>query len=227
MFSPQTFDFLIENRFNNSKEWFQEHKYIYDEYVLKPLTQLAIEVTPTIEMLDSSIVTTPKINKVLSRVYRDTRFSKDKSLFRDSVWLSYKKDKKEFPHYPEFFAVFTPEQFLFGCGYYWMEPKTMEKVRELVVNNHPAYLKAQKAYKNQSVFRLEGDYYKRTKYPDESVEKREWLDMKNICFTHYSSDFSIVFSDNLAEYLCRNFVLMKDVYDFLILAENMARGLII
>lgn len=227
MFSPQTFDFLMENRFMNSKEWFHEHKSIYDEHVLKPLTELAIEMAPAMEMMDPTIVTIPKINKVLSRIYRDTRFSKDKSLFRESMWLSYKKDKKEYPHYPEFFVVMNPQMLLFGCGYYWMQPKTMEKVRELVLSAHPAYKKAQKAYDRQSVFRMEGDYYKRTKYPDETEKKREWLDKKNICFTHYSTDFSLVFSDELGDYLCRNLVLMKDVYDFLILAENMARGLIV
>ena len=227
MFSPETFDFLIENRFNNNKEWFLEHKHIYDEFVLKPLTALAVEMTPTIEMLDPTIITIPKINKVLSRIYRDTRFSKDKSLFREAVWLSYKKDKKEFRHYPEFFVVITPQVMLYGCGYYWMEPKTMEKVRELVLSDNPAYKKAQKSYDAQKIFVMEGDYYKRTKYPDESEKKREWLDKKNLCFTHSTTDFSLVFSENLADYLCKNLVLMKDVYDFLILAENMARGLIV
>lgn len=227
MFSAQTFDFLIENRINNSKEWFQAHKDIYNEFVLKPLTQLSVDMGDTISAMDEKIVTIPKINKTISRIYRDTRFSKDKSLFRESMWLSFKRDKKEFPHYPEFFVVMNPQMLFFGCGYYWMEPKTMEKVRELVLSDHPAYIKAQKAYDNQSVFRLEGDYYKRTKYPDESAKKREWLDKKSICFTHYSTDFSLVFSDNLADCLCKNLVLMKDVYDFLILAENMARGLIV
>ncbi len=127
MFSAQSFDFLMENRFMNSKEWFYEHKHIYDEHVLKPLTELAIEMAPTIEMLDSTIVTTPKINKVLSRIYRDTRFSKDKSLFRESVWLSFKKDKKEFRHYPEFFVVINPQMLMYGCGYYYMMPETSRR----------------------------------------------------------------------------------------------------
>lgn len=227
MFSEKTFDFLIENRFNNSKEWFHAHKDVYDEYVLKPLTQLSVDIGDTISAMDEKIVTIPKINKTISRIYRDTRFSKDKSLFRESMWLTFKRDKKEFTHYPEFFVVLNPQMFFFGCGYYWMEPKTMEKVREMVLEDHPAFLKAQKAYKNQSVFRIDGDCYKRTKYPDESPEKREWLDMKSVCFTHYSTDFSLVFSDNFADYLCKNLVLMKDVYDFLILAENKARGIIV
>ncbi len=226
MFTPEAFDFLIENRFNNSKEWYHEHKYIYDEKVLKPLAELAVELTPTIESLDQTIVTTPKINKVLSRIYRDTRFSNDKSLFRDSIWLSFKKDKKEFRHYPEFFVVITPEVMMYGCGYYYMVPSAAEAMREMIKEDHPAWQKAFKAYKNQDVFKLEGDGYKRTKYPEYEEEIREWLDKKCVCCTKYSQDFDLVFSDKLGETLAKDLSLMKDVYDFLILAETKARGVI-
>ncbi len=226
MFSAQSFDFLMENRFMNSKEWYHEHKHIYDEYVLKPLTELAVEMAPTIEMLDPAIVTTPKINKVLSRIYRDTRFSKDKSLFRESVWLSFKKDKKEFRHFPEFFVVINPQMLLYGCGYYYMKPETVSAMRELIEENHPLWQKALKSYEKQNVFTLEGEMYKRTKYPDYPENIRNWLDRKCVCCTKYSTDFDLVFSDKLGETLCKDLVLMKDVYDFLILAENKARGII-
>lgn len=210
----------------NSKDWFHEHKNIYDEYVLKPLTDLAVQMGPSIEAMDPTIITIPKINKVLSRIYRDTRFSKDKSLFRESMWLSYKKDKKEFPHYPEFFVVLTPQKLMYGCGYYYMKPETVKAMRELIEENHPAWKKALKAYEKQNVFSLEGDMYKRSKYPGYPENIRNWLDRKEICCTHYSTDFSLVFSDKLADKICEDLVLMKDVYDFLILAENRARGII-
>lgn len=86
--------------------------------------------------------------------------------------------------------------------------------------------KALKAYEKQTVFTLEGDMYKRTKYPDHPENIRNWLDRKCVCCTHYSTDFDLVFSDKLGQKLCDDLVLMKDVYDFLILCENRARGII-
>ena len=227
MFSPKTFDFLIENRLANSKEWFHEHKNIYDEYVLKPLTELASALGPAIEAMDGKIVTVPKINKVISRIYRDTRFSNDKSLYRESMWLSFKRDKKAFPHYPEFFVAFSPQIFSYGCGYYWAKPETMKCMRKLIENGAPEFKKALKAYENQSVFKIDGESYKRTKYPDYPDNIREWLDNKNICFIHYSDDFSLVFSDSLADTLKDDLRLMKPVYDFLILAETKAEGILV
>ena len=91
MFSPTGLDFLIENRFNNSKEWFHEHKHIYDEYVLKPLAQLSVDMADTIAAMDDRIVTAPKINKTLSRIYRDTRFSKDKNKVLEAIVNLYLK----------------------------------------------------------------------------------------------------------------------------------------
>lgn len=227
MFSEKTFDFLIENRLNNSKEWFSEHKDIYDEYVLKPLTELSQAMGDTIASMDEKIITVPKINKTISRIYRDTRFSKDKSLFRESMWLSFKRDKKEFLHYPEFFVVMNPQMMMYGCGYYYTKPETMRCIRSLIEEDSPEFQKAFKAYNNQSVFKVEGDSFKRSKYPDFPEEKKEWLDRKTICFTRYVTDFSIVFSENLAETLCRDLVLTKDIYDFLIFAEFKAEGKII
>lgn len=227
MFTPQTFDFLIENKMMNSKEWFHEHKNIYDEYVLKPLVELSSAMGMTISAMDEKIVTVPKINKTISRIYRDTRFSKDKSLFRDSVWLSFKRDKKEFLHYPEFYVAMNPEMLMYGCGYYYTKPETMKCIRELILTDSPEYKKAYKAYKAQNIFTVEGDSYKRSKYPELPEEKRLWLDKKSICFSHYTNDFSLVFSDSLAEKLCQELILMKDVYDFLIYAEYKAGGLIV
>lgn len=226
MFTEHTFDFLMENRYMNSKTWFLEHKQIYDDYVLKPLAELAVEMTPTIEKIDSTIVTIPKINKVLSRIYRDTRFSRDKSLFRESMWLSFKKDKREYPHYPEFFVVLNPNIFLYGCGYYYMKPETVKTMRKLIEDNHPLFQKALKAYETQHIFTISGEKYKRTKYPDYPENIRDWLDRKSISFIHESTDFSVVFSDKLSDKICNDIVLMKDVYDFLIFAENVTKGTI-
>ena len=41
-----------------------------------------------------------------------------------------------------------------------------------------------------------------------------------------ATDFDLVFSDKLAQKLCEDLVLMKDVYDFLVLCEQKARGVI-
>ena len=224
MFSVKTFDFLIENKMMNSKEWFHAHRADYEEYVLKPLTQLSIQMGETISQIDSRIVTEPKINKTISRIYRDTRFSKDKSLFRESMWLSFKRDKKEYAQYPEFYVVITPDSFFYGCGYYYMQPATMKAARELILNNDKVFKKALNSFKKQNIFALDGDMFKRSKYPNEKEEIRMWLDRKVLCLSRYETDANLIFSDDLGYVLAEQMKEIAPFYDFLIKAEQIARG---
>ena len=85
--SKQTLNFLAQNKFNNSREWFRAHKPEYQEYVLAPMAELVNLLAPTIQKIDPLIITEPKVGKAISRIYRDTRFSRDKSLYREVMWI--------------------------------------------------------------------------------------------------------------------------------------------
>ncbi len=223
MFSQNTLDFLFQNRLNNSKEWFLDHKSEYNEHVLSPLTELAISLAPTISAIDEQIITEPKVDKTISRIYRDTRFSKDKMLYREEIWLSFRRNKKTFPQYPEFFFVVMPNEFIYGCGYYAATADVMEVIRGLILAKDPMFLKAQKSYESEPEFILEGDVYKKSKYPEQPENIRALLDRKSICFMVKSKDFSELFSDTLPEKIKTTFQKMDPIYRFFVHAENKAR----
>ena len=106
MFSPETLDFLATNRFMNSREWYAEHKPDFKQYVLQPMIDLVEALTPTLESIDDRIVTEPKVDKTISRIYRDMRRAHG-AFYREVMWLTFKRDKRMFPGYPEFFFVFN------------------------------------------------------------------------------------------------------------------------
>jgi uncharacterized protein (TIGR02453 family) len=220
MFSQKTFDFLYQNKINNSKEWFQENKSNYNNYVLQPLTELAIELAPTISAIDEHIITEPKVDKTISRIYRDTRFSKDKMLYREEIWLSFRRDKKAYPNYPEFFFVVMPNEFIYGCGYYAATTETMDSIRKLIINNDLMFIKALKAFEQQNNFIIEGDLYKKSKYLEHAQNIRTWLDRKSLCFMCKSTDYSLLFSDKLCKKIIYTYKQMESIYHFFIYAEN-------
>ena len=223
MFSQKTFEFLLMNRINNSREWFLEHKNDYNEHVLAPLTELAILLAPTVSAIDEKIITEPKVDKTISRIYRDTRFSKDKTLYRDEIWLSFRRDKKAFPQYPEFFFVVMPHVYIYGCGHYAAAADTMERVRNLILNNDQAFQKALKAFNAQSEFIIEGDRYKKSRYPEQPESIRSWLDRKSICIMVKSKDFTELYGEDLACRLNTTYKQMEDIYQFLVYAEEESR----
>ena len=224
MFSPETLDFLATNRFMNSREWYAEHKPEFKEYVLQPMIELVEALTPTLEAIDDRIVTEPKVDKTISRIYRDMRRAHG-AYYREEMWLTFKRDKHMFPGYTEFFFVFSPTEFFYGCGHYAASGETMTCLRQMIVDDHPLFRKADKAYRGEEGFSFFGEPYKRSRFPEQSAEKREWLDRRAICIVRYGRDFERMFRASFAEEMARDFERLSPVYRLLLAAEQAANEL--
>lgn len=220
VFSEQTLDFLIENRVRNDRSWYHENKPQFMKYVLAPMQDLVETLAPVMLDMDDQLICEPKIDKTISRVYRDTRFSKDKSFYRDHMWCSFSRDKRKYHHLPEFFFEISPQGFSCGCGYYRADADSMEAMRQMVLNEDKVFLKAHRALKKQKTFYLYGDMYKRSRYPDAKEEYKTWLDRKSICIFYSSQDFDLLFSDRLADWLKEKMAELEPFYNFFLKAES-------
>lgn len=210
MFTPNTIHFLVENRLQNSREWYNSHKEVFAQVVVEPFRELASELAPTMEEIDREFICDPK--RIISRVHRDLRFSKDKTLYREAIWLTFSRDKKAYKSLPAYFFEISPNGFVYGCGHYAAGTENMESLRRLILDGDRQFKKALKAYTNQDIFRMEGDAYKKSRYPDKPEELRCWLDRKSIYFMNHSKDFELLYSDRLAEVLKEGFLLLEPVY---------------
>lgn len=218
-FNRETLDFLVENRIQNSKVWFGEHRDSYEKQVLEPLRELVTELTPTMLSIDPLFTVEPKVNKTIARIYRDVRFSRDKSLYREEMWITFMRNKKFWEGLPGYYFVFGPDGFQYGVGYYEASRDSMEIFRTMIHNRDRAFKAVLKAYESQDTFRLTGQRYKRTKFPDEPEKIREWLDLKNVNFEHSSTDFGLLFSPALADALKDGFLKLKPMYEFICAVE--------
>lgn len=218
-FRPQTLDFLVENRIQNSREWFEAHRAVYNDYVLTPLRELVTALTPTLLEIDPEFTVTPAVNKTISRIYRDTRFSRDKSLYRDVMWITFMRRKKFWEGLPGYYFVFGPDGMEMGVGYYEATPAAMDCFRQMVLRSEPAFRRMRAAYNRQKEFTVHAERYKRTRFPDEPESARFWLDMRNIDFESRSTDFDLLFSPRLAGELARMFLNLKPMYEFICAVE--------
>lgn len=221
--TEKTLDFLVENRFRDSREWYAAHKDQYVAFVLEPLKELVRDLTPTIQKMDSNLVAEPKVDRCISRIYRDTRFSKDKSLYRSNMWCVFGRDKKEYPNFPGIVFEFSPDGFFYGCGYYEAPKTAMDAIRNLILKNDPAFVKAKRAYDKQTLFQMEGALYKRKKFPDAPDALSPWLERKNYAFMHREQNLDLLFSDQLSETLAAGFLQVKPMYDFLCKGAALAK----
>lgn len=216
-FSQQTLDFLFENRLHDSREWFAEHREPYQQLVLEPLRQIVRDLTPAMLELDRNFVTEPRVDKTISRIWRDTRYSRDPSLYRDSMWIIFKRGgKMHGTDYPGIFFEITCDGFHYGCGFYHASTGYLETMRSLILENAPEFQQAQKAYLGQDVFRMEGDCYKRPHYPQHPEALREWLERRGISFNAENHDLSLLFSDGLTQFLLDDLRKLFPIYRFLL-----------
>lgn len=218
LFSQNTIDFLVENRLQNNKLWFEEHREQYNSFVIEPLVSLAEGLMPILMKIDEKLICSPKVGGSVSRIWRDARFSKDKSLYRDTMWCMFVRQKNL--GLPEFFFVISPDSYLYGCGYYSAGTASMESIRSLILSNDTDYQTALSVYENQSIFQLEGEMYKKSRHPDAPEKSRCWLDRKTICFLRKSNDFDLLYSDKLLTTVAEGYKMLAPIYNFLIKAEE-------
>ena len=219
-FSEKSLRFLDENHRRNSREWFDAHRAEYEEQVRQPMLELAGALIPTMLRIDPLLILEPK--RAVCRIFRDTRFSRDKTMFKRASWFVFQRSKGMV--HPVWFFEFTPEFHHFGCGYYTTPPKVMERVRALVLAGDKRYREAQKALEGLPGFSLEGDCYKRSRHPDAPAKQRDWLERRSVTALSFSRDRRRLFSRNLADRLAEAFRKLAPVYAFLMHAHALAEA---
>ncbi|MGH2727120.1 MAG: DUF2461 family protein, partial [Actinomycetota bacterium] len=79
-FDRGLFDFLEGLRRNNTREWFQKNKERYERDVKEPFLDFISDAGPRLRKISPNLVADPRpVGGSLFRIYRDVRFSKDKS----------------------------------------------------------------------------------------------------------------------------------------------------
>jgi uncharacterized protein (TIGR02453 family) len=134
-FTPDLFRFLRELKTNNRREWFAEHRNRYQRDVEGPLLQFIADLAPRLKRISPRFVADPRrTGGSMFRVYRDTRFSEDKSPFKTWVSARFTHDGRrgEF-HVPGFYLHLEPGDCLGGGGIHHPDPPTLRRIRDRIV----------------------------------------------------------------------------------------------
>jgi uncharacterized protein (TIGR02453 family) len=120
---------------NNRREWFQPRKAIFEETLKQPMRELVGAVNSAMKSFAPDYVTDP--DRAIYRIYRDTRFSKDKTPYKDHIAASFSRrgDKASAGYY---FAV-SHEEVAIGGGIYMPEPETLLAMRQHLAERHEEF----------------------------------------------------------------------------------------
>jgi uncharacterized protein (TIGR02453 family) len=216
-FSRKAFGLLRDIKVHNSKPWFEAHRSEYEQGLLQPLRDLVTDLADFMLGIDLSFEVAPAVGKTISRMHRDTRFSKDKSLYRDCMWVVFKRGGKDWANWAaSYFLEVNPTWYRYGLGFYDAAPDVMAELRRRIDEDPEAFLKAVDWFPDQKVFKLEGETYKRSKGPDKPEAIRTWYDRKSFYLSCNRKIDRAIQSPQLVDDLMSGFAMTTPLYHYLL-----------
>jgi uncharacterized protein (TIGR02453 family) len=152
------FGFLKELRTHNERDWFNANKERFEKSVKDPLQQLIDALAPK---LPKPFRTGGK----LSRIYRDTRFSKDKSPYKTELFLHFTHERGKEGATPAFYAHVEPGHTMAGAGIFQPEPGALKHIRDAIVAKPNDWKKARSGGDLRSACAMAGESLKRVPKP--------------------------------------------------------------
>jgi len=152
--------FLNDLAKNNDKVWFNINKETYTTHLLQPAQAFVVAMGKKLEKIAPDIHADPRTDKSIFRIYRDTRFSADKSPFKTHLGIFLWEGDLPKMESSGFYFHLEPPKLLLGCGNYMFSKPLLKTYREAVVDKKsgPALMAAIKAVSRKG--NLGGKHYK-------------------------------------------------------------------
>lgn len=136
------FKFFNELRENNNREWFNDNKRRFRESVQEPLASFVEAMAPHLKKISKHIVADPRLNGgSVFRIYKDTRFSKDKTPYKTHGAVQFRHALGKDAHAPGCYVHLDPKEVFFGGGVWTPPSPTLLAIREAIRDNGAAWKK--------------------------------------------------------------------------------------
>ena len=139
-FSQDFFRFFSELKNNNNRDWFNANKPRYLESVVDPMGKYIVSLAPHLKRISPYYKADPRPHGgSMFRIYRDTRFSNDKTPYKTHAACHFRHEAGRDAHAPGFYVHIETDQVSFGGGI-WLPPaKQLGQIREFIADNPSAW----------------------------------------------------------------------------------------
>jgi len=156
-FTPETIGFLNELKKNNNREWFKENKPRYEELVLDVALRFIQSMQDPLEKIAPHFTVIPKrMGGSLMRVYRDTRYAKDKTPYKTNIGIQFRHEQAKDVHSPGYYVHIDTEQIFLGVGMWRPDSDPLFRIRQRIVDKEAEWLRASQDKKFSRHFKLGG-----------------------------------------------------------------------
>ena len=161
-FSPEMFEFLAELKDNNTKEWFLDNKERYKADVQEPLLRFISQFADPLHAISPRFVADPRPSGgSMFRIYRDVRFSKDKSPYKTHAAAQFRHSAGKDAHAPGFYLHLEPGQVFVGAGSWRPAADALAAIRTAIAEKPSRWKKVVEDPQFVKHHRLGGESLKR------------------------------------------------------------------
>ena len=133
-FPREGVQFLIQLRQNNNRDWFHAHQPDFERYVMEPARDFVVAMGEKLAPLAPGIHADPRTDKSIFRIYRDTRFSPDKSPYKTHLGIFFWEGPSPKMNCSGLYFHIEPPTMLLGVGNYHFPDEQLLRYREAVVD---------------------------------------------------------------------------------------------
>lgn len=158
MFTKSTLNFLDDLAAHNDRAWFEANKARYEERVRQPALEFIAAMGPVLEKFAPNFRAEPrKMGGSLMRVFRDTRFSRDKTPYKTNIGIQFRHALGKDVHAPGFYVHIATDECFFGVGCWHPEADALGRIRDLVAAKPQRWFAARDDKKFAARWALAGD----------------------------------------------------------------------
>jgi len=217
-FSRESVAFLTELKNNNNRDWFTENKTRYEEQVLDVALRFIQSMQDPLAEFAPRFTAIPKrMGGSLMRVYRDTRFSKDKTPYKTNIGIQFRHEQARDVHAPGYYVHIDPDQVFLGAGMWRPASEALHGIRQRISDKPAEWerVRDDKSFKRQ--FKLGGETLTRPprgfdkEHPQiTDIKRKDFIAIKNMTLEEALSpkfqekvETSFIAANAYMEFLCK------------------------
>ncbi len=133
-FKKEGVEFLKQLELNNTKVWFENNRHIWEENILRPNVAFVEEMGETLEILVPTIKAKPKVSGSLFKIYRDVRFSKDKTPMKDKIGIIFWQGQAHRMQSASYYIFYNTQEYFIATGIRIFKPPLLKAYRKYIQN---------------------------------------------------------------------------------------------
>ncbi len=219
-FPKKGLDFFRDLRENNTRDWFAANKKVYLENVIAPaqsfINELGEKLSKT--LVDIRYDTTTAGSSSIMRIYKDVRFSKDKTPYRTRLGIIFWEGPGKKMDHPGFHVGLSDKMIVIHGGMYRFSKEILPKYRDAVITEESGNeLTEIVAILRKSGYLVGGSHYKRVpRGYDQDHERAEFL-LHNGIYAEYSEiPKNVISSPELIDHCFKHIKVMTPLHNWLV-----------